>query len=347
MRTVFFLLLSSLGVLQAQDSTHLRVGVVENEPYAMRDDRGNWTGLAVELWQRVAQRKMLTYDLVPIEPRDSLLPLVGAEIDVLLEAPVTPNGTNTVDYLYPYHQTTLAVASSKRNDLWQVAKNIFSMQFLKIILYLSVLLMIVGTLVYFLERNSNGDQFGGERSLAEGIGSGFWWAGVTLTTIGYGDKAPTTLGGRIVAMLWMLTALAITASLTAAVVSALNQGNTVSFPDDLRREKVGATERTKAHAYLEDEGLDVRSFASAKSGLQSLVKGDITYFVDNTTAIRYALNNNKSLAANLQSTDARPQAYAIAVQRGSALRDSLVEANIAVILSASWQETLLQYGAAE
>jgi ABC-type amino acid transport substrate-binding protein len=148
-------------------------------------------------------------------------------------------------------------------------------------------------------------------------------------------------------MLWMLTALAITASLTAAVVSALNQGNTVSFPDDLRREKVGATERTKAHAYLEDEGLDVRSFASAKSGLQSLVKGDITYFVDNTTAIRYALNNNKSLAANLQSTDARPQAYAIAVQRGSALRDSLVEANIAVILSASWQETLLQYGAAE
>jgi ABC-type amino acid transport substrate-binding protein len=340
---LLFFLLPALFAAQP-DSTQLRVGVVESTPYAMRDDQGNWTGLAISLWRRVAERAGVTYRFEPVTGIDSLLPLVGRRVDVLLEAPVTANGVGEVDYLFPYHQSTLAVARPQRGDIWRVAKNLLSVQFLKIILSLSVLLIIVGTLVYFLERRDNGEQFGGERTLAQGIGSGFWWAGVTLTTIGYGDKAPTTLGGRIVAMLWMLTALAITASLTAAVVSALNQGNAISFPEDLQDHVIGTTAETSAARYLEREELDVHSFPDASAGLRALQKGDIDYFVDNETAIRYALRQNNSLAASVQPTEERPQAYAIAVERGSPLRDSLSAATISVVLSQSWLRTLDEFG---
>jgi voltage-gated potassium channel len=45
---------------------------------------------------------------------------------------------------------------------------------------------------------------------------GFWWAWVTMTTVGYGDLVPTTIEGRIVGMLLILVGIAIFSMLTAS-----------------------------------------------------------------------------------------------------------------------------------
>jgi voltage-gated potassium channel len=57
------------------------------------------------------------------------------------------------------------------------------------------------------------------------IGSGLWWAVQTVTTVGYGDHVPESVGGRLVAALVMLLGIGfvtvITASITSAFVSQL------------------------------------------------------------------------------------------------------------------------------
>ena len=51
------------------------------------------------------------------------------------------------------------------------------------------------------------------------IGSGLWWAVQTVTTVGYGDHVPATVGGRLVASLVMLVGIGFLTVITAAITS--------------------------------------------------------------------------------------------------------------------------------
>ena len=51
------------------------------------------------------------------------------------------------------------------------------------------------------------------------LGSGLWWALVTMTTVGYGDMVPGTLAGRLLATIVMLSGVALVSVFTAALSS--------------------------------------------------------------------------------------------------------------------------------
>jgi voltage-gated potassium channel len=48
-----------------------------------------------------------------------------------------------------------------------------------------------------------------------------WWGFVTITTVGYGDRFPVTLAGRLVGLFVMLTGVGIIAALASILASVL------------------------------------------------------------------------------------------------------------------------------
>ena len=61
------------------------------------------------------------------------------------------------------------------------------------------------------------------------FGDSTWWAFVTVTTVGYGDFTPVTVGGRVIAVFIMFTGAAAVGAVTAAVASRfINSGNASS-----------------------------------------------------------------------------------------------------------------------
>ena len=82
------------------------------------------------------------------------------------------------------------------------------------ILSVSLVVIILGTLMYIIEGQQNG---------FDNIPKSIYWAVVTLTTVGYGDVVPLTTLGKTVAVFIMLLGYAIIAVPTGIVSSEMSK----------------------------------------------------------------------------------------------------------------------------
>jgi voltage-gated potassium channel len=60
---------------------------------------------------------------------------------------------------------------------------------------------------------------GVEGSNIKGFSDGIWWAVTTVTTVGYGDRFPTTSLGRLLAVGLMLVGISLMGVITASVAA--------------------------------------------------------------------------------------------------------------------------------
>lgn len=78
------------------------------------------------------------------------------------------------------------------------------------------LLIFGATALYWIEGRVQPDQFGS-------IPRALWWAIVTLTTIGYGDAYPITVGGKIVAAFVAICGIGLIAMPTGILAAAFSE----------------------------------------------------------------------------------------------------------------------------
>jgi ABC-type amino acid transport substrate-binding protein len=315
----------------------LEVAVPHDPPYAIHDPAGVTTGLAVDLMRLTAEAAGLSIRFTPWEgPPAAALD----EFDLLVPVSATPELAAAADMSLPLHTATLGVARDNAG-LWNTVLGVLSIDFLRVLGSVALLLLFVGALVWLLERRRNSDQF--DPKPLRGLGDGFWWAGVTLTTIGYGDKAPATVAGRAVAMLWMLMGLAVSASLTATIVAATNVGGGApDLPEDLRGERVAVVAGGPAARFAEGREFELVELPDMAAVVSAVADGEVDAGLGAAPALRRA-DAIAGTGLKVDTTEWEPVLKVALLPEGDDAVEGLDRALLTVLTSAAGQEAVRRW----
>ncbi len=312
-------------------ANQLKVGISGSSPFVIKD--GNTTsGISLDVWRRVAEDNNFSYKLVPqTSPKAGIEAVDDGSIDVLVgPISITPSrlAMPGVDFTQPYYlgKSGVLVPSSPPSILSRV-QVFFGWAVISSVLVLISVLLMVGSLIWLAERNRNREQF--PREWLPGISSGMWFALVTLTTVGYGDKAPITRTGRGITGAWMVISLIAVSSLTASLASAFTlflSGATetaISTPEQLNGRRVAVVEGTSDMELAQRREMRIVGAASLSSAIQLLVDQQADALIFDRPTIRYHLKNNPHLALRLAPFTLWEETYGFVIKADSPLRTTM------------------------
>lgn len=332
----------------------LRVATRQVPPFAMLNEDGQWEGISIDLFREVKAaleeeaEHEIDIEFVDMDLEPMLTAVENNTVD-LAAAAITVNydRETRMDFTHPFHNSglSIAVGSEEMRSGWSgIIDAVFSPTFFRIIVGLLILMLFSAILMYLFERKHNEEEF--SKNWITGVGSGLWWAAVTLTTVGYGDKAPKSLPGRLIGLIWMFAGLFIIASFTASVTSVLTVGqlrSRINGPQDLARVKVATVEGSTSADYLWSRHIMYEKFDSVQEALRSLDRKECDAVVYDAPILRYEVFHNYSGRAFVLPDNFQLQDYAFALPSDSRLREPINRVLLRRISSPAWQDVLASY----
>lgn len=315
-------------------------------PFSMKAADGSWYGISHELWQSLAEDLGVTFDYREMTLDEMLTAVEAGEVDLAVGAlTVTGPREAAMDFSHPFFDSGLGIAvkRGKANVAWAALKGLLSWQLFAAVGGLTLLLLAVGALTYLVEHRENEEFDGG---VAAGLGNGFWWAAVTMTTVGYGDKAPRTLLGRLLGLVWMFAGIILISGFTAAITSALTLGGMegdINGPRDLPGHRVATLTGSTSEAYLTRNFIDSVPFESVEQAIEGLEDGAVDAIVYDRPLLQYHASGRYQNMLDIRPQTFETQYYAFAMPSGSPLRERLNVALLERVSGPGWNRVVGRY----
>ncbi|MBI1374304.1 MAG: transporter substrate-binding domain-containing protein [Phycisphaera sp.] len=345
-------LFASIGAAQTPDAPaapakprpRLRVVTKVTPPFAMRDADGNWSGISIELWRRLADEVGVDYDIKEMTLDQMLDAVATGKADVAISAiSVTMEREERLDFTHSYFTTGLGVAVPRAGQagFWRTLQRVFSARFFAVAALLVVVTIACGVVFWLLERRAKTGPFAERKS---GIRDGIWWAVVIL--LGNKGVNPNTSAARALAATGMFASLLALSTLTGAIASVLTVGQLdtpIQHPDDLRRVSVVTLADSTSAKYLRDKHIRHRTVGSIDEAFAALADGSAEAVVYDAPILKYTVNQSHSDRVVVLPWTFQQQEYAVALATDSPWREPMNRVLLELRNDDAWRDIRFRY----
>ncbi len=315
--------------IPAQSDT-LRVGTRIVKPFVF-EEGDSLTGFSVDLWQEIALLlgTRTEWDVRPTVA-DLLEVTQSREDDLAISAiSITEERERSWDFSQPMFDAGLQIMTLEQGGSsgpTRILEAIFSPEYLPILGFIVVGAVVAGNIVWFAERRRKDGVFEGS-SYFPAIFDAIFWASSTLAT--QAEMWPKSAIARVVAVVWMFTAVVFIAIFTATITSALTvqQLRTdIQGPDDLPGKRVATVRNSTSAQYLSQRNITTSNFDTPQDALAALEQGDVDAVVYDAPVLQYYASHEGKGKVQVVGSVFRKEAYGILFPDQSPYRKRVNEA---------------------
>jgi polar amino acid transport system substrate-binding protein len=315
------------------------------------NDAGEFSGLSISLWHNIAEQLGFEYSIEEYGLKEMLESVAQGKADIAVSClTITQKREEIINFSHSFYETHLAIAV-KQHGFLQTIKNFFYNERLFIIIGIVVgVAGLIGGILFLLEHRINDRLYsmknkGGK--LMEAFIAGLLF--VTSGPIRYYEFK--TLGGRTLTAFLTVGSTVMIASVTALLASAFTldqMQSKITGPQDLAKVRVvGAMGASTSFEYLQEQGINRRTFNDEQKMLAALDAGRLNAVVDDVAVLKYMIKKAQA-EGRYESLSVLPfvfekQNYAIALRDESPYAEKLNQALLSVRETPEWKVELVKY----
>jgi len=326
----FLILLSLTGLCKAdserQDQSDvLIVGVSVFPPMVMKNDRGEFYGFDIDLWEAVAKELNLEYRYREIALASIFADIESGKADVGISGlSITSDREGHVDFSTHYFDSGLLIMVRKSRDIDIAAalNALLTWQNVKIIFFFLIIIIFLSHLFWLLEKKT------GQISnrYLKGTSEASYWAIVTSATVGFGDIVPKTFSSRLITFVLIFWGIAFFGYIQAQMSSTFTLQkleSRISNHKHLSGKLVATLKDTTSVKALKHLGVNIVEVDDMKKAFDKLLDKEVEAVVfDAPNILYYAKNEGRGKVAVTGELFDK-QYYGIAFHTGSKLREDV------------------------
>ena len=304
----------------------LKIAIKEIEPFVFIDG-DKYSGFSIDIWREIALIADIPYEYITVETvTDQIEAVANEQADAGIAAiSMTAEREEVLDFSYPYFDSGLLImtSSSSTSQLATMIQIIFSKAFLSSFAVLMVLILIVGHIIWLFERRHNPDF---PKSYFSGVWEGVWWSAVTVTTVGYGDRTPRAMAGRLLGLFWMFAGLLVITNFIATVTSELTVNqlqSSINGVKELPGKRTVTVEGSTAAQYLIEHRLAFTTVTDIEEAFAQLERKEVDAIVYDAPVLLYYIVTSEHSNLRIASPIFNKETYGIALPLNSSYEDDI------------------------